>query len=366
MSAPDEAGPESSRGVTRPDAGERHSTRARVMAAVVLVVLVGIPALAFRQFLLVPATDVPPGRPVTVEVPAGAGTTQIADLLAASGVIDNATMFRLRARVLGIDGTLKSGAYEFETGMSYEAVEARLVAGPPLAYTTVTIPEGFTAEQIGARLERDAGIPADEFVALALGGADRFAGEHPYLGDAYAGSLEGYLFPKTYRIVDGATAAEVIELMLDQFDREFASIERSDPPASTLSTGEFVTLASMIEREARLAEERPLVASVIYNRLAAGMRLQVDATIEYVIKADRPRLLERDLAVESPYNTYRNAGLPPGPIASPGLASLRAAAVPSDTDYLYYVLTGTDGSHTFTVTYEEFLQAKERSREVTP
>lgn len=366
MSAPDGAGSEDRRGVMRPDAVARHSTRARVMLAVALVLLVGVPAFAFRQFLLLPATDVPPGRRVTVDVPAGADTTRIADVLATSGVIDNATMFRLRARLLGIDGKLRPGTYEFETGMAYEAVEASLVAGPPIAYTTVTIPEGFTAEQIGARLERDAGIPADEFVSLALGGADRFSAEHPYLEDVYAGSLEGYLFPKTYRIVEGSTAAEVIELMLDQFDREFATVERDDPPASALSVHQFVTLASMIEREARLPEERPLVASVVYNRLALGMRLQVDATIEYVIKENRPRLLERDLAVESPYNTYRNAGLPPGPIASPGLDSLRAAAVPSDTDYLYYVLTGSDGSHTFTVTYEEFLRAKEQSREVTP
>ena len=366
MSAPDRAGSEDRRGVTRPEAAVRHSTRARVMVGVALIVLIGIPAFAFRQFLLQPATDLPPGRPVSIEVPAGADTTTIADLLAMSGVIDNATMFRLRARFLGIDGTLKPGTYQFETGMAYEAVEASLVAGPPLAYTIVTIPEGFTAEQIAERFERDSGIPADEFVTFALGGAERFADDHPYLTDAYNGSLEGFLFPKTYRIVEGATAADVIEFMLDQFDAEFATVERRDPSASALSVHEFVTLASMIEREARLPEERPLVASVIYNRLAAGMRLQVDATIEYVIKADRPRLLESDLAIDSPYNTYRNGGLPPGPIASPGLASLRAAAVPQETDYLYYVLTGSDGSHTFTVTYEEFLRAKEQSREVTP
>jgi UPF0755 protein len=128
----------------------------------------------------------------------------------------------------------------------------------------------------------------------------------------------------------------------------------------------MVTLASMIEREARLAEERPLVSSVIYNRLAIGMKLEIDATIEYVIKKNRPRLPNSDLAVESPYNTYKYAGLPPGPIASPGLASLEAAAAPAQTEYIYYVLTGTDGSHTFCVTYEEFLVAKEKSREVTP
>ena len=122
----------------------------------------------------------------------------------------------------------------------------------------------------------------------------------------------------------------------------------------------------MVEREARVADERPLVSSVIHNRLARGMKLEIDATIEYVIKKNRPRLLNSDLLIESPYNTYKYGGLPPGPIASPGLASLRAAAAPAQTGYLYYVLTSKDGSHTFTETYEEFLVAKEKSREVTP
>lgn len=352
--------------VARLKTDERRSLRFRVMAAVIFILLVLLPALGVWQLLLASDTKVEPGQSVTVEIPSGAGSARIAESLAASGVIDNAAMFRLRARLLGIDGQFKPGRYEFETGMSYGAVEARLVSGPAIEYSTVTIPEGFTVEQIAERLEGETGIPADEFTTLASRGAERFAGRHPYLEGVYAGSLEGFLFPETYRIAEGASASDVIELMLGQFDREFATIDRSSPPASELSVAEFVTLASMIEREARRGEERPLVASVIYNRLERGMRLQIDATIEYVIKQDRPRLLERDLAVDSPYNTYRHGGLPPGPIANPGLASLQAAAAPADTEYLYYVLTGLDGSHTFTVTYEEFLRAVERSREVIP
>jgi UPF0755 protein len=250
--------------------------------------------------------------------------------------------------------------------MAYDEVIATLLVGPPLEYTTVTIPEGFTIEQMAVRFEESCGIPSVEFTSLALGQAMTFADEHPYLADVYNGSLEGYLFPKTYRVVNGSDAADVIGMMLDQFDAELATVDLTQATGRGLSLNGFVTLASMVEREARVSDERPLVASVIYNRLDRGMRLEIDATIEYVIKKNRPRLLNRDLEIDSPFNTYRNAGLPPGPIASPGLASLAAVAAPAETNYLYYVLTSTDGSHTFTETYEEFLIAKEKSREVTP
>lgn len=359
-----EPGARSDRGVRPADQGSRRRTRAIVVLLVAALIVLCVPAFgAWRVFFTTDPTVVP-GEPVQVEIPGGADTARIAGELADAGVIGNAAMFRLRARIDGIDGKLRSGVYDLETGMEHDAVVERLLAGPPIAYTTVTIPEGFTAEQIAARLERDVGIPAAEFTGLALGQAEVFQAEHPYLADVHEGSLEGYLFPKTYRIVEGATAADVIEMMLDQFDMEFATIEVEQ--AGGLTIHEVVTLASMIEREARVADERPLVSSVIHNRLNRGMKLEIDATIEYVIKKNRPRLLNSDLTIESPFNTYRYPGLPPGPIASPGLASLQAAVTPADTDYLYYVLTSTDGSHTFTETYEEFLIAKEKSREVTP
>jgi UPF0755 protein len=275
-------------------------------------------------------------------------------------------MFRLRARLDGIDGELRPGVYDLVTGMGYDDVVETLLAGPPVAYTTVTIPEGFTVEQIAERVSTEAGISAEEIAELGLSGASAFQEAYPFVSDGYQGSLEGYLFPDTYRIAEGSTARDVIALMLDQFAEEFATLDLAYPDEAGLTPHQVVTLASMVEREARLADERPIVASVIYNRLARGMRLEIDATIEYVIKENRPRLLNKDLEVDSPYNTYKYDGLPPGPIASPGLASLEAAADPAETGYLYYVLTSADGAHTFTETYEEFLEAKEKSREVTP
>ncbi|MBN2848164.1 MAG: endolytic transglycosylase MltG [Coriobacteriia bacterium] len=355
------------RAIRPADARSRRRTLGAVVALVTLLLLVGVPAFAAYRILFVPDTnDITPGVSVRVEIPAGAGTAEIARMLATVGVIENASMFRLRARLEGIDGKLRTGIYDLTTGMSYEAAVEKLLVGPPLTYVTVTIPEGFTIEQIAGRIEDATGISAEEIVALGYGQAVLFVDRHPYLADAYDGSLEGFLFPKTYRVVEGSTAEDVIELMLDQFDTELASVDLSYATERGLSLSDVVTIASMVEREARVADERPLVASVIYNRLEKGMRLEIDATIEYVIKENRPRLLLSDLEIDSPYNTYRNAGLPPGPIASPGLASLQAAAEPADTAFIYYVLTSADGSHTFTETYEEFLIAKEKSREVTP
>jgi UPF0755 protein len=281
-------------------------------------------------------------------------------------VVENAQMFRLRARLDGVDGAFKPGTYDLATRMPYDDLVKKLLAGPPVAYVDVTIPEGFTVDQIAVRLEEKAGIPADEFLALAKHGAAKYAADRPYLRDVKTGSLEGYLFPKTYRITEQMTADDVVRAMLDQFDKEIAQVDLSYAASKNLTLHDVVIIASMVEREARLDTERPLVSSVIYNRLRKGMKLEIDATIEYILPGNRPRLLNKHLKIDSPYNTYLYPGLPVGPIANPGLASLKAAAQPADTPYLYYVLTGKDGSHTFCATYEEFQRAKAKSKEVVP
>ncbi|MHB1452290.1 MAG: endolytic transglycosylase MltG, partial [Coriobacteriia bacterium] len=204
----------SERGVRPTDQNSRRRARAVVVLLVAAVIVLCVPAFGVWRVFFATDASVTAGQPVQVEIPAGADTARIAGVLADAEVIGNAAMFRLRARLDGIDGKLRSGIYDLETGMSHEAVVERLLAGPPVPYTTVTIPEGFTVELMAERLERDAGIPAEEFIELALGQASVFEGAHPYLADVYDGSLEGYLFPKTYRIVEGSTATDVIELML--------------------------------------------------------------------------------------------------------------------------------------------------------
>jgi UPF0755 protein len=301
---------------------------------------------------------------VQIEVKPGAGTAEIARKLQSAGVISNATVFRVYARVLGADDRLKPGVYDLDRGMPVSAVVDRLIAGPPVAYLTVTIPEGFVVDQIAERLATQAGVPKAEFSRIAKTGAAQFVDGHPYLAGAYKGSLEGYLFPKTYRIRMGSSADEVIEMMLDQFDRELAGVDIDRAAAVGLNLNQLVTLASMIERESRLDSERPLISSVIYNRLRTDSFLKIDATIQYVLGNNRFRLTNQDIKIDSPYNTYTRKGLPPGPISSPGLKSLEAAAVPADTQLLYYVLTGKDGSHTFTTNLADFLVAKKKSKRV--
>ena len=304
------------------------------------------------------------GSAVQIEIKSGAGTAEIARKLQSAGVIGSATVFRTYARALGADGELKPGVYDLTTGMPVSSVLDALKAGPPVAYVTVTIPEGFVIDQIAERFEQQAGIPKAEFSKLAKSGASKFVGDHPYLADAYKGSLEGYLFPKTYRVKEGSSASEVIEVMLDQFDKEIAQVDVDKATARGLSLNQLVTLASMIERESRLDSERPLISSVIHNRLKTDSFLKIDATIQYVLGNNRFRLTNQDIRIDSPYNTYTRKGLPPGPIASPGLKSLQAAAAPAETQLLYYVLTGKDGSHTFTTNLTDFLAAKKKSKQV--
>ncbi|PKQ29107.1 MAG: endolytic transglycosylase MltG [Actinobacteria bacterium HGW-Actinobacteria-10] len=352
--------------VARRTAPRRSRTLRRALAIfILLIVLLVVGGLiAGWMLFLKPDHDIAPGRAVQVEIVPGMSTGQIAERLSRAGVVENANMFRLQVRLDGTGGQLKSGVYELSTAMEYEDVAEVLIAGPVYTYYTVTVPEGFVVEQIAARFEEKAGIPASEFLALAKGGASQFAGEHPYLSDAYQGSLEGFLFPKTYRVREGSTATEVISMMLDQFDREIADVDFSYPESRGMSVHSTIVLASMIEREVSVASERELVSSVIYNRLDKDMRLEIDATIEYVLPGNRFRLRASDIEIDSPYNTYRNKGLPPGAIANPGKAAIQAACSPAKTEYLYYVLTARDGSHTFATNHAEFLIAKRKSKEV--
>ncbi|MBE0417213.1 MAG: endolytic transglycosylase MltG [Coriobacteriia bacterium] len=351
---------EPARGRRRP--GTRVGVALGLLGIVALLLAIAAAGSWWYLFLRPDGASVQPGQAVQIEIPQGASTAAIAERLSLAGVVANANMFRLEARRAGVDGQLRAGIYDLQTGMSYEEVIAQLRSGSPIIYVTVTIPEGWVIEEIAERVERDTGIPAAEFEQLAGKGFEEFPRE--YLRNVPDGSLEGYLFPKTYRVEDGSSARDVIEMMLDQFEIEVAEMDVDAAKARGFTLHELVTMASIIERETRVAGERAYVSSVIHNRLEKGMRLEIDATIEYLLPGTRFRLTYEDLQIDSPYNTYRNAGLPPGPICSPGLASLKAAAAPADTPYIYYVLTDPDGSHTFTETYDEFLRAKALSKEV--
>lgn len=346
---------------TQSRAGAQHSrTRGRAwLIALALVLLLVAGAIAAGGYaLLRPERQVTAGAPVEVVIERGSGTESIAQTLAEAGVVPNSLMFRVKARQAKVDGKLRAGTYGFETGMSYDAVLAKLTKGPDIVYYDVPIPEGFTAKQIAARFAKRAGVSEDEMLALVTQGASKFSANHPYLADAYNNSLEGYLFPATYRIKQGTSPEKIVEMMLTKFDDEIAGIDMSYAKSKNLTLQDVVIIGSILEREAQIADERPLVSSVIYNRLKARMRLQLCASVLYEMPPGTTKVTYEDTRRDGPYNTYTRAGLPAGPISNPGAAALRAAAQPKQTKYLYYVLTGKDGSQTFTTNYDDFLKAK--------
>ncbi len=218
----------------------------------------------------------------------------------------------------------------------------------------LTIPEGYRLTQIAERVHEELGIDQGRFMTLALG---KDWSLDPYL-PAGKGT-EGFLFPETYRFSKtDTTAADVIQRLLDQFGTEAEGLDWGKAKSLGVSDYEIVVIASMIEREAAVASDRAKIAAVIYNRLADGMPLGIDATIGYIDPDPSNGLTASDFAIDSPYNTRLRTGLPPTPIASPGIASLHAALAPADVPYLYYVLCGDNGAHRFSVSYKRFLSDK--------
>ncbi len=292
------------------------------------------------------------GREVLVDIPRGAGASAIAAEMKARGVLAKTTPFLVRYRLFHAGRPLKAGQYSLPLSSPPAAVLDALIRGR-VYLRSVTAAEGLTGREI---------FPL--FIAAGFGSEAEFAAafkDTSPLGllDTQASDLEGYLFPETYRLPKGITAAEILGLMTGQFKAVFNEAWRSEAARSGMSVREVVILASLIEEETGRAEEKPLVSSVFHNRLRLGMKLDCDPTIVYVLKAEgtyRGRLYSKDLKLDSPYNTYRVKGLPPGPICNPGRESLLAALRPAPTDYLYFV-SRNDGSHQFSRTLREHNQA---------
>jgi len=308
------------------------------------------------------------GGPITVEIPTGTSVSGIADILDQEGVISGTTVFRVQVRLADADETLLAGIYSMYKGMSYADIIAMLQAGPPRRdVVTVTIPEGRSIDRMALILEEHMSFSADEFIEVAQNNAPEFSAEFPFLAGAFDNSMEGYLFPDTYEFFQEADVDEVITHMLRRFESVWNGLESPTGPAADMTPSELIVIASLVEMESSLERERPLVSSVIYNRLAINRRLQFCSTVQFLIPGEerqRLRLTYAQTEVPSPYNTYLNEGLPPGPISNPGRQALNAALHPADTDYIYFVLTGTDGSQTFASNAADFNEARRISREV--
>jgi UPF0755 protein len=298
------------------------------------------------------------GATVNVIIPEGASGSEIASILQRAKVIRSGFVFRIVARLRGVSTDLKPGAYQLQVGMGVNAALNALKNGVPLKTFTFTIPEGKTIPEIAAIVAKHSPITAAQFLEACRSGRHRL----PNM-PKNSKNLEGLLFPKTYLIVEKTTADQLVDLMLHQFTVDTAGLDFTKAPAHHLTPYQAVIVASLIEREAKIEKDRPLIASVIYNRLARPMRLQIDATVEYAIllqtgKYKYPLTTDDYTNVHSPYNTYLVDGLPPAPIASPGLAALKAALDPANTAYYYYVLTSDQRSHCFARDQAEFQRCR--------
>lgn len=323
---------------------------AALISAAVAAALAGLVFVALKRPLEAGGT-----RKTEVDIPRGASTAEIAALLEAKGLVRHRLVMLVLARMSGADGRLRAGRYELSPAMTPEQILVELQKGGRPPAITFTIPEGYTVEDVIGLLVRR-GIAPENELRRAFGNPALVARWLPPEGSperaAVRFATEGYLFPDTYRIDPGTTAEKISAMLVRRFERAFPEEFRRRAEELGLSVHQVVTLASIVEREARVPQERPLIAGVYWNRLRRGMRLDADPTVRYALRKYREPLLYADLEVDSPFNTYRHTGLPPGPIASPGEASLRAALYPADTPYLYFVSRG-DGTHVFAKTLQE-------------
>jgi len=301
----------------------------------------------------------PSGNPVRVVVPRGASFHRVADSLAAQGVIGERekSFFRLYARLKRNDRGIHAGQYEFRPGQAWGDILSDLTAGRVIT-VRLTVPEGFTLVRMAPRLAAISGISPDTVLTI-LSSADSLT-EH--LGLPGPG-LEGYLFPDTYLFEPGADIREVLSVMAERYRAFWTPERRARLEDLNMTEREAVTLASIIEAEAIWNQEMPQISSVYHNRLRIGLALYADPTVLYALGGHRERLLYAaiDSVADNPYNTYRHAGLPPGPIGSPGEHALDAALNPAETGYFYFVAR-PDGFHVFTTSLEEHNVAKARAQ----
>jgi UPF0755 protein len=299
-----------------------------------------------------------PGKSARVEVVKGDTLSDVATKLEGAGVIKSAFVFELQARYEGYGTEIKTGRYTFEHGQDSGDILQRLTAGQAAPTITVTIPEGLTIEETAKTVAAESSVPASELEEAAR----RTDYGYAFLENPEVKTTEGYLFPARYDFEKRVTARQIVDRLLGQYLLETQDLDIADVKARLdVTEYQVVTVASLIEKEAATPDEKPLIASVIYNRMQRDMPLQIDATIQYALGSPKVNLSLADLKIDSPYNTYENDGLPPGPICSPGRESIRAALNPADTNYLYYVLEADGQKHFFTNDYDDFLRAKAKS-----
>jgi UPF0755 protein len=324
----------------------------RALGALVLALAAGAVALTAWQVLT--PTDALRAGPLVVEIPPHAGLREIARILGDAGAIRSRAGFIATGLLRGQARRLKAGEYAFPRGAATPALLAQMAAGRVRQHA-VLHPEGATVVELAGALEV-AGLASAAGILRAAADPDVLRAL-----DVDAPSLEGYLFPDTYQLVRGMTPEEILTRFVQRLRAKLTPDVLGRARALGLTTNQLLTLASIVEREAAVPEERALIAAVFWNRLGRAMPLQADPTVQYAVRRERGTLGRTDLEVDHPYNTYRYAGLPPGPIASPGLASIQAVLNPADVPYLYFVAVD-DRRHQFSTTLDQHNAAVARYR----
>lgn len=349
--------PRRPRPATRPGGGGR---RRGPLAAFAVIIVIALIAVAFLVALFQPFAGDGEGEPFNLKIPRGATVSEVGDLLAGNDVVSNSTLFRLRAKLSGRDSEIREGDHQFRRNMSYAAALDQLTVETVSKRLTVTIPEGLSRSEAAERVSAD-GLPGDYMGDTVK---SKLLNPQNYGAQGRAEDLEGFLFPATYELKRGSDSLDLVDQQLEAFKQNIGSVKMKYARKKNLTTYDVLIIASMIEREVSVPKERRKVAAVIYNRLKSGEPLGIDATIRFAVDDWQNPLTESDLAVDSPYNTRTNAGLPPGPIGSPGLASIRAAANPARIDALFYVVKpGACGEHVFSETLEQFNRDAEAYRQ---
>lgn len=297
---------------------------------------------------------------VLIEIASGSTSEKISTVLYDNGLIKNKNIFKLQVKLSKTGNKLKAGKHSLSKSMSVDEIIDSLVAGGQSGDTIrFTIPEGYELEMIASRLEKENLADKERFLQLTSD-KENFQEKFEFLKELEEGqSLEGFLFPSTYEVFVNAKEEDIIGKMLKEFEKTYSDDLKEKAKNLNMDLNQVVTLASIIEREGRLDSEREIMSGVFHNRLKINMNLQSCATVQYILGERKPVLSTAETLIPSPYNTYINSGLPPAPIAAPGKTSLVAAVNPADVDYKYFVLTGRDGSHTFSRTLAEHNKAKE-------
>ena len=310
------------------------------------------------------AYDVNEEKKVVVNIPSGSGTDSIADILSDAKLIKNKLVFKINVKMSGKASQFKAGEYQFDQSYTNGEIINDIAAGKIYhSGPKVTVKEGATSIEIIDELVKK-NLGTKENYEKLINNPDEFRDKYEFLKDKNIKSLEGFLYPSTYFCTEGESEREVISRMLNKFDEMYKyKIKPEMDKHKDLNFYDVMKMASIIEKEAVVDKDRPLISSVFYNRLAKDMPLQSDATIQYAFKERKKVVTYEDLKIESPYNSYKYKGLPPTPIANPSWKSIEAAINPAKTDYLYFVAKTDGGENNYAKTYEEHLKNEKRYKE---